>query len=488
MEEHLRAHGHDWRPWWAAQGMRGAWRHFIAAHLHRRLFMWFGVSIFVSVAIATTVHNVMGRGRGHWLPAMCAAGFVLVADLRQDRLPDRAPAARASCASPRRSARAGSRRARTCRRGTWARSRSSAGPSTRWRRASRSRWAISASSWPASRTRSARRSRASACCSSFRRCCGGDSKTFDEPRARGARDRRARRAAARERGDSTSPTSRCARSTAPTSRAAPLERAGVPGEGGVLDAEPGAALGFEGDATLLARALANLLENARRHGGGVTRLGVRSPRPGEVAFDVDDAGPGFPAAGETRERKDRHEGSLGLRARARCAASPTRAPRSRRPRREPGRAGRSRNRSKCRARPCPAPPFSFCTRGRRGLYAVAMNRVWRAAGLVVVVALGSSAAQAKSKRPGKSAPSSAGCEEGAGATIWLSAGGARRRRTGGHPRCRRERRLGESLAVTGHGREARDARDGGEGDGPRELVGGAPVAARGAPSRDLGAR
>jgi hypothetical protein len=57
-----------------------------------------------------------------------------------------------------------------------------------------------------------------------------------------------------------------------------------------------------------------------------------------------------------------------------------------------------------------------------------MNRVWRALGLVVLVALGfsalgSSAAQAKSKHPQKAtatAASSSACEDGAGATIWLS--------------------------------------------------------------------
>jgi signal transduction histidine kinase len=90
-----------------------------------------------------------------------------------------------------------------------------------------------------------------------------------------------------------------------------LERAGL-SETGLLEVSPGAALAFDGDATLLARALANLLENARRHAGGVTRLGVRSPRAGAVVFEVDDAGPGFPAAGEPREPKERHEGSLGL--------------------------------------------------------------------------------------------------------------------------------------------------------------------------------
>jgi signal transduction histidine kinase len=49
----------------------------------------------------------------------------------------------------------------------------------------------------------------------------------------------------------------------------------------------------EADATLLARALANLLENARRHAGGVDRLRV-SRRDGEVEFLVDDRGPGLP--------------------------------------------------------------------------------------------------------------------------------------------------------------------------------------------------
>jgi signal transduction histidine kinase len=39
---------------------------------------------------------------------------------------------------------------------------------------------------------------------------------------------------------------------------------------------------------------------------------VRAPRAGAAVFEVDDAGPGFPAAGEPRARQDRPEGSLGL--------------------------------------------------------------------------------------------------------------------------------------------------------------------------------
>jgi two-component system OmpR family sensor kinase len=48
------------------------------------------------------------------------------------------------------------------------------------------------------------------------------------------------------------------------------------------------------DPTLIARALANLVENARTHGGGVSALRVTpGPSPGEVTFEVDDDGPGL---------------------------------------------------------------------------------------------------------------------------------------------------------------------------------------------------
>jgi two-component system, OmpR family, sensor kinase len=49
---------------------------------------------------------------------------------------------------------------------------------------------------------------------------------------------------------------------------------------------------FRGDATLVARAVLNLLENAKRHGGGVTELLVfqRGPR---IHFEVQDEGPGL---------------------------------------------------------------------------------------------------------------------------------------------------------------------------------------------------
>jgi len=48
------------------------------------------------------------------------------------------------------------------------------------------------------------------------------------------------------------------------------------------------------DPTLVRRAVANLVENARVHGGGV--VGVKVERRGaQIAVEVDDSGPGVPA-------------------------------------------------------------------------------------------------------------------------------------------------------------------------------------------------
>lgn len=71
-----------------------------------------------------------------------------------------------------------------------------------------------------------------------------------------------------------------------------LERAGL--SPALLSVEGGPAVPFEGDATLIARALANLLDNARRHGSGASAVVVRGDT-GSVAFEVLDSGPGFPA-------------------------------------------------------------------------------------------------------------------------------------------------------------------------------------------------
>jgi two-component system, OmpR family, sensor kinase len=48
------------------------------------------------------------------------------------------------------------------------------------------------------------------------------------------------------------------------------------------------------DPTLVRRALANLLDNARVHGGGAAAVRIER-RAGQVAIEVDDAGPGVPA-------------------------------------------------------------------------------------------------------------------------------------------------------------------------------------------------
>ena len=69
---------------------------------------------------------------------------------------------------------------------------------------------------------------------------------------------------------------------------AALERAGLKRE--LLDSSVET---VEADPTLLARALANLLDNAAKHGGGATRVVVH-PKDGKVAIEVHDAGPGIP--------------------------------------------------------------------------------------------------------------------------------------------------------------------------------------------------
>jgi signal transduction histidine kinase len=73
-----------------------------------------------------------------------------------------------------------------------------------------------------------------------------------------------------------------------------LERAGLPPDKLKLESK---AKTLKADPTLLARALANLLENARKHAGGADQLVVRD-EPGAIVFEVHDRGPGLPAGGE----------------------------------------------------------------------------------------------------------------------------------------------------------------------------------------------
>jgi two-component system OmpR family sensor kinase len=93
-----------------------------------------------------------------------------------------------------------------------------------------------------------------------------------------------------------------------------LERAGLPADKLEVTTSD---VSLEGDPTLLARALANLLDNAERHAGGAARVGVHAGDTG-VVFEVDDRGPGFsaedlPRAFESFYRgRERGHGSLGL--------------------------------------------------------------------------------------------------------------------------------------------------------------------------------
>jgi two-component system, OmpR family, sensor kinase len=96
-----------------------------------------------------------------------------------------------------------------------------------------------------------------------------------------------------------------------------LERAGADPTALIVEREhdEGGPIPIQADATLLARALANLIDNARRHGGGVEALKVKRAN-GHVVFEVDDHGEGFVAGEEGRVfepfYRRSEQGSLGL--------------------------------------------------------------------------------------------------------------------------------------------------------------------------------
>lgn len=69
-----------------------------------------------------------------------------------------------------------------------------------------------------------------------------------------------------------------------------LERAGEPADKIAIEGDAKGTL--RADPTLVARALANLVANAKAHGGGLTALRVRA-LPETVAFIAEDDGPGF---------------------------------------------------------------------------------------------------------------------------------------------------------------------------------------------------
>jgi signal transduction histidine kinase len=93
-----------------------------------------------------------------------------------------------------------------------------------------------------------------------------------------------------------------------------LERVGLPEQ--LLKSEPTPAI-VAGDPTLVARALLNLLDNAKKHAHGVSALVIQQNK-GEIVLAVEDDGPGFsdgdlPKVFETFVRGERSAGSsLGL--------------------------------------------------------------------------------------------------------------------------------------------------------------------------------
>ena len=96
-----------------------------------------------------------------------------------------------------------------------------------------------------------------------------------------------------------------------------LERAGADPASLVVERvnDEAGAIPLQADATLLGRALANLLDNAAKHGGGVDALRVKREN-GHVAFEVEDHGEGFVAGEEGRVfepfYRRSEQGSLGL--------------------------------------------------------------------------------------------------------------------------------------------------------------------------------
>lgn len=96
-----------------------------------------------------------------------------------------------------------------------------------------------------------------------------------------------------------------------------LERAGADPTALVVEraGDEGGPIPIQADATLLGRALANLIDNAKRHGGGVEALKVKRA-DGHVAFEVEDHGEGFIAGEERRVfepfYRSSEQGSLGL--------------------------------------------------------------------------------------------------------------------------------------------------------------------------------
>ena len=73
---------------------------------------------------------------------------------------------------------------------------------------------------------------------------------------------------------------------------------------------------FEADPTLIARALANLLDNAKQHAGGVETVRI-AERDGSLVLEVEDSGPGFDPGDEERAFEPFYRGARQAEAEAR---------------------------------------------------------------------------------------------------------------------------------------------------------------------------
>jgi two-component system, OmpR family, sensor kinase len=292
----------------------GRFRHYFGAHLHRRLFMWFGASIFGAGLIAAGVFHAVGGARtGHvrWLPFVVAWVVLWMASGRLARRIARPLyellRVTQEIGAGRLSARA---RLPHWRVGEFAvLARAINQMAARIERQIADQRELLAGVSHEIRTPLAR----IRVLLEIGRQRGGDAHTYDELEREVLEiDALVGQLLASARLDFAALSTRSLDAGDVARRA--LERAGLE-PGGLLQIEAGDdARRFDGDPTLLARALANLLENARRHGGGLTRLGVRA-RPGFVSFEIDDGGPGFPDAAAPAPHPSaarRPEGSLGL--------------------------------------------------------------------------------------------------------------------------------------------------------------------------------
>jgi two-component system OmpR family sensor kinase len=303
---HMRHHRHHYH-----HGLR----HYFGAHLHRRLFMWFGASIFMTGAIVSTLVRLTGgHGPGRGVAAFCLAGAMLW--LASGKIARHIARPLSELVHVAEEIGAGRLRAR----------------------ASVPAWRIGEIAVLA-RAINEMAARIEQQIADQRELLAGVSHEIRTPLARirvllelGRQDREGTRletfdelerevieidalvgellASARLDFAALSPRSLDAVEVARRA----LDRAGIPPAALIVDPSAGGGVRFEADATLVARALANLLDNARRHGGGVEALRVHA-RPGFVAFDVEDRGPGFPAGDSGApgaSNPQRAEGSLGL--------------------------------------------------------------------------------------------------------------------------------------------------------------------------------